>query len=281
MPGGIRYDQERTWTAAAGIGTDKTSTAFGIKTDYNQHTTVTGLQLEPNQIEFGGNGIVTCDTVKGGWLTPRGSPYLSSQNVGREWFAVLHNSLTGYWDQEIKYERILQIEMTCLLDDFFHRSPFLRELALVGRRMGFTLDMCSESHMIAYDTAETLGEKLNKTLDAVGSHTVKFALIVMPKRDAKTYRRFISNSAYACKFYNISRVAEIVKKWGDVNKGISTQCLLHTTIRKSINRQTGRVNADTIMNLLLKMNVKMGGANWHFLQSGFAAMCSLTLVFAI
>lgn len=55
--------------------------------------------------------------------------------------------------------------------------------------MGFTLDMCSESHMIAYDTAETLGEKLNKTLDAVGSHTVKFALIVMPKRDAKTYRQ--------------------------------------------------------------------------------------------
>ena len=58
--------------------------------------------------------------------------------------------------------------------------------------------------------------------------------------------------------------AEAIKQWGDVEAGVATQCILHSTIKKSIDRRTGRVSADTCFNLLLKMNVKMGGANWTF-----------------
>ena len=56
--------------------------------------------------------------------------------------------------------------------------------------------------------------------------------------------------------------AEAIKQWGDVNKGVATQGLLFTTISKAVKQ--GRVNQDTVFNLLLKINVKMGGANWKF-----------------
>jgi len=82
-------------------------------------------------------------------------------------------------------------------------------------------------------------------------------------------------------FVNMTRrdplVYKAVKQWGDVQQDVATQCLLYGTIKKSINRQTGRVNAvrpppsmpigqDTLYNLLLKMNGKMGGANWTFAE---------------
>ena len=68
--------------------------------------------------------------------------------------------------------------------------------------------------------------------------------------------------AISCDLRTVHLSAEAIKQWGDVNKGVATQGLLFTTISKAVKQ--GRVNQDTVFNLLLKINVKMGGANWKF-----------------
>ncbi len=139
------------------------------------------------------------------------------------------------------------------------RMPFLREMAQLGGQQGITLEMCHDSHMIPYDDEHTLYKNLSDRLSTVGRHTVKIALIIMPSRNSKTYAT--------------------IKQWGDVENGIPTQCVLFNTIKKAFNRSTGRVNQDTCYNLLLKMNVKMGGANWTFGKAGFVRARDLPIYF--
>ncbi len=124
------------------------------------------------------------------------------------------------------------------------RNPVLRELAGLAGKQGMQLDMCPDTHLISYDEEHNLYKALNERLSAVGRDSVKIALVIMPTRNSKVYA--------------------IVKQWGDVENGIATQCICYQTIKKSVDRKGGRVNPDTCYNLLLKMNVKMGGSNWTF-----------------
>lgn len=125
--------------------------------------------------------------------------------------------------------------------------------ARVGMRFQLPRDEC----LIAYSHYTDLINLLNQR--TVVAYKAKFALIIFDGRNAQIYSAYLF-PAGCVDYANV--FVEAIKQWGDVNKGMATQGLLFTTISKAVKQ--GRVNQDTVFNLLLKINVKMGGANWKF-----------------
>jgi len=91
------------------------------------------LLLDCNQIEYGKGTRTESNPLKGGWMTPRGAPYLKPIPVKEEWAIALHSSLVQFWDKEI-------------------RAPFFEQMAQTAKQMGIALSACPSQRMHAYDT---------------------------------------------------------------------------------------------------------------------------------
>jgi eukaryotic translation initiation factor 2C len=82
-------------------------------------------------------------------------------------------------------------------------------------------------------------EGMRKQSEANGN-AVRLVIVVMQSKSADIYSE--------------------VKRWGDIEMGLMTQCVLQKNARNVAEKPPGR-NAATAVNLAMKVNIKMGGIN--------------------